>query len=170
MPNYELADGTLKNRVGASDPIILHVIEIALVATRLAQIEADKGPPATFDETHLRALHQFLFQDVYEWAGRMRHESVALSDGTIATMPIMMRPGRERFLIGPEIPQALDDLMGDLKQSDFLRGLEREAFTHRAGVVFARLNSIHPFREGNGRTQRAFMGALGAAGWPSSRL
>jgi cell filamentation protein len=37
----------------------------------------------------------------------------------------------------------------------------------RAKTYFAEVNAIHPFREGNGRTRRAFFGQLAReAGWP----
>lgn len=41
-----------------------------------------------------------------------------------------------------------------------MRGLPRTEFAHRAAAVFARLNQMHPFREGNGRTQREFIREL----------
>jgi len=64
------------------------------------------------------------------------------------------------FLIGPAIPAALDDIATRLRDADYLRGLPREAFAERAADVMVELNVAHPFREGNGRTQRAFMREL----------
>ena len=39
-------------------------------------------------------------------------------------------------------------------------GLDAKAFAEKAAHFLADLNAIHPFREGNGRTQLAFMTAL----------
>ncbi|MEV4108497.1 Fic family protein [Nonomuraea sp. NPDC049695] len=49
----------------------------------------------------------------------------------------------------------------------YLRGLSRSQFVDRLTHYFAEVNAIHPFREGNGRTQRAFFRQLSReAGWP----
>jgi fido (protein-threonine AMPylation protein) len=40
-----------------------------------------RGTDGQFDAAHLKALHRFLFQDVFELAGRTRNERVRLSDG-----------------------------------------------------------------------------------------
>jgi cell filamentation protein len=41
-----------------------------------------------------------------------------------------------------------------------LRGLSHETFAQEAASFLAMLNAIHPFREGNGRTQTAFLALL----------
>jgi cell filamentation protein len=41
-----------------------------------------------------------------------------------------------------------------------LRSLERDAFIDRLTYYLGEVNAIHPFREGNGRTQRAFFEQL----------
>ena len=40
---------------------------------------------------------------------------------------------------------------------DHLKGLDREQFVDRAAHYLNEINVLHPFREGNGRSQRAFM-------------
>ena len=42
-----------------------------------------------------------------------------------------------------------------------MRDLSAEEFAARAADHISELNAIHPFREGNGRTQRAFLFMLG---------
>ena len=44
-----------------------------------------------------------------------------------------------------------------------LRGTDLQAFTARAAYYLGEINAIHPFREGNGRTQREFIRELGVA-------
>jgi cell filamentation protein len=45
-------------------------------------------------------------------------------------------------------------------------GLSRPRFVERLAHYYGELNARHPFREGNGRTQRAFLRQLAAtAGW-----
>ncbi|MGA1834202.1 Fic family protein [Rhizobium wenxiniae] len=125
------------------------------------------GPAQTFDAAHLRGIHRHLFQDVYEWAGHLRHEPFTFADGSTASMPTMQKTGGQGFARGPQIDRGLDALFAGLKADNFLAGLSRDAFADKAATAFATINSIHPFREGNGRTQREFFTALAAqAGHP----
>jgi cell filamentation protein len=71
---------------------------------------------------------------------------------------------RHLFLAAPLIPAALDDIGRRVREADYLRGLSREVFAVQAADILADLNAIHPFREGNGRTQRTFMRELAREG------
>lgn len=53
-------------------------------------------------------------------------------------------------------------LFGGLKQVDYFAGLSADDFSSRAAHFLATLNAVHPFREGNGRSQNAFLGLLAA--------
>jgi cell filamentation protein len=164
VPNYTLPDGeTLKNKLGANSLDELERIEADYVVPRRIEISLGRGPQGNFDAEHLKAFHRHLFQAVYEWAGHTRDERVTLSDGTVATEPILKKPEGQPFLIGPAIPAALDDIGTKFRDSNYLRGLTREVFAERAADVMIELNAIHPFREGNGRTQRVFMEQLAHA-------
>ena len=48
-------------------------------------------------------------------------------------------------------------LFGKLKSAPFLAGSEPGAFIGSVAEFLSDLNAIHPFREGNGRTQLAFL-------------
>jgi cell filamentation protein len=43
---------------------------------------------------------------------------------------------------------------------DFLRGLNREEFAVKAASIMGDVNYVHPFREGNGRTQLQYFKLL----------
>jgi cell filamentation protein len=162
VSNYTyLGTQTLKNKFGIRDHRELERVEAPYIQARLQILAAGGGPKGNFDAAHLRALHRFIFERVYEWAGHMRQEAVTLSDGTIATMPMMQRGlvGRP-FYSSATIEPALAQLAATIRKENFLQGLGREAFAHRAADFIAQLNSIHPFRDGNGRTQRAFFEQL----------
>jgi len=47
-----------------------------------------------------------------------------------------------------------------LAEQRFLRGLDRTTFIDNLTELLSEINYLHPFREGNGRTQRAFLGQL----------
>jgi cell filamentation protein len=153
-----LPDGlTLKNRLGATSHAALGIVETAYVRSRLFEFENGQGIKGQFDVAHLKAIHHHLFQDVYEWAGRTRDERVQLSDGAIAHEPFLRKIDGQLFLPSPLIAGALARITRQLRAENYLRGLSREEFSKRAGTVLVELNGVHPFREGNGRTQRVFI-------------
>jgi cell filamentation protein len=161
MPNYALPDGkTVGNKLGAQSHARLETREVDFVRSRQNEHVLNPLIPRTFDAAHLKAIHRQLFQDVYEWAGHTRDERVPLSDGTIAPEPLLYRPGSKPFASGPQISEALESLSTRLRAEDYLRGLSRSEFASRAASVLATINGIHPFREGNGRTQRIFLQEL----------
>lgn len=161
MSNYTYrGTHTVKNIFGVTDYNKLERIEAAIVKARYTEIDAGSGPKGKFDADLIKALHRHLFQDVYEWAGHTRDELVSLSDGTVATMPIMQKAEGQPFSIGPAIPAALGAVEKTLHAGNYLRGLPRKEFAERAADVMAEINTVHPFREGNGRTQRVFMEQL----------
>ncbi len=56
----------------------------------------------------------------------------------------------------PELQKVLDRLASE----HFLRGADSQRFCERAAYLFAEINAVHPFREGNGRAQREFLREL----------
>jgi len=54
----------------------------------------------------------------------------------------------------------LESLFEKLSEEQHLRGVNQEAFAHRGAEILGTLNAVHPFREGNGRTQREFVREL----------
>lgn len=68
------------------------------------------------------------------------------------------------------LPQYIESsaavIFNELRGEGFMRGLNRDAFTGRFAYYLGEVNALHPFREGNGRAQRAFFGQLAhAAGY-----
>lgn len=168
MPNYTYPDvdpliAAVKNKFSVTDHDTLEALETDFVVARDRELLHGHGPTGTLDAAHLKAIHRHLFQDVYEWAGRTRDEKVRLSDGTIATEPIIRKAGGKPFMLGARIPGALKAISDRLRKANYLRGLSRDEFATQAADIMAAINAIHAFREGNGRTQRAFIRALAKA-------
>jgi fido (protein-threonine AMPylation protein) len=102
----------------------------------------------------------------------------ALLLDTPASLPGCLRLGRtlpnrpddqgwKPFLFFRDIRAEMRALFARLRGADFLRGREVTAFTEEVAAFLAYLNAIHPFREGNGRTQLTFTAGLAAqAGHP----
>ncbi len=141
--------GILKNLAGLRDAEALELFELEMTAERGSQ----PGPHGDFDPAHYRALHHHLFQDVYAWAGRFRTVRIA-KDGAMFCFP-------------EHIAEQLEILFTSLRESPFLGGASAREFIASSAQFLAELNAIHPFREGNGRTQLTFLFLLGErAGHP----
>ncbi len=71
------------------------------------------------------------------------------------------------FCYPEHIPSSMDQLFAKLALPAFNPGAEVPAFLDAATDFLAELNAIHPFREGNGRSQLSLMYLLGQrAGHP----
>jgi len=164
VPNYTYSEThVLKNKLGIRDETELEIAEGKFTAARDAERGDRPIDDGAFDAARLKTIHWHLFQDVYEWAGHTRDEAVALSDGTTATEPTLRKLGGGAFLRGELIASALVVVSARISDEKNLAGLSREVFADRAADIMAELNAVHPFREGNGRTQRTFMRELAAS-------
>jgi cell filamentation protein len=145
-----LTPGTecLANRLGITDPVVLAAAEFKIVSVRDVQV-ARTSIPGGFGLAHLQAFHRFLFQDIYEWAGKTRTVDIS-------------KPGA-LFCHWRFVDDEAGAVLSDLEDEEYLLGLKREVFVHRLAHYYGELNARHPFREGNGRTLRAFLRQLGAA-------
>lgn len=142
----------LRNRLDIRGAADLAECEAALSAIRIAQLER-RRIPGGYDLAHLQAAHRHIFGDVYAWAGELR--------------TVRISKGGDLFALPENIEPYLRRLFADLAHEDSLRGLGRERFVERMAHYYAELNAVHPFRGGNGRVQRAFLGEIAkAAGHP----
>lgn len=91
-------------------------------------------------------IHRYLFQDIYEWAGRIRTVDISR--------------GESRFCNVRHIETYAVTVFSSLKAEGHLQNLSKDIFAARAAHYLSEINAIHPFREGNGRVQRLFMSQL----------
>jgi cell filamentation protein len=133
----------LLNMLGIGSAVELEEFEVAMFALRALQAL----PVGNFDPIHYRAVHHHLFQDVYDWAGEYRTIRIAKND----TM----------FCYPEYIAEQMDILFASLRGASFAPGSDPKDFVPAAASFLADLNAIHPFREGNGRTQLTFLFLLG---------
>jgi cell filamentation protein len=132
----------LKNIPGIRDQRDLDQYEAAITLQR-----ADEPlPEGSLGTRHYRAVHRHLFGDVYRWAGSYRR--VRISKGETA------------FCYPEHINDQMRALFLDLVRKNHLRDLGPDRFAAEAAHFLATLNAIHPFREGNGRTQTMFLALL----------
>lgn len=142
---YVLPNGVLINSLNLTTTAELEEAEAEFVPYRTAELW-DNSVVGGFDLVHLQEIHRRLFQDIYPWAGQLRTVDIG-------------KTGTD-FLANGLIQKRANELFANLAQEGHLRGLASEVFCERAAEYLGKLNYIHPFREGNGRSQREFIGQL----------
>ncbi len=126
-------------------------------AEKLAQVEAgitfakavslEKNPiKGNFDLEHYCAIHRYLFEDIYEWAGKLREVEMS-KKGT-------------SFAKAETLPSMCTACFNRLHRLSYFRNLKFSEFAENIADLYSSLNLLHPFREGNGRTLRIFIAQL----------
>ncbi len=134
----------LRNKPGVRDAAELERFERGRTAGRLGQLRAGTVVLAgRWDLAHLQAIHAHVFGDVYESAGQLR------------SFPLFK--GGSEFCRPEYLGDFAGEVFGRLAAADHLRGRSVAEFVGGAADLLADLNALHPFREGNGRSQRAFV-------------
>ena len=137
-PDYTV----LRNKLNIRNASALEAAERELVAHRLLE----PVPAGDFDLEHLKAIHRHLFQDLYAWAGEVR------------TVEIVK--GESRFQPRRFIAAGMADVHRRIVAAGYFRGSGTAGFAEGAGPVLGDVNHVHPFREGNGRTQLQYLKQL----------
>lgn len=146
-PDYTYTDpktGILRNLVNITDHDTLVFIESGAVAKRINELEIN--PIKIKDSSALFIIHKYLFQDIYSWAGEKR--TVEISKGGKPFFPL------SHFHIAlPFIDKLISEFL-TIEQDDKIQ------LAHKLAEILDYINYLHPFREGNGRTQREFLRLL----------
>jgi cell filamentation protein len=150
----------LRNKLGIRSNGELRRAEYELTRFRQAELFEGGGPKGNFDAAHLKAIHGFIFQDVYEWAGHTRNERPMVDGAQVEPIGNLSKGGTT-FLHGSRIEMGLKEALKPIQDPEVLRGSTSAEFAERAGTVLSELNYVHAFREGNGRAQESFIAALG---------
>ena len=135
----------LKNKLDIKDRAKLEKLENALIVFKIYELRK-KGITGNFDLDHLLSIHRYLLFDLYDFAGELRTENIAKDNFKFADT---------RF-----IEQELIKLFEELKNENYLSGLNKEDLAKKLSYYLAELNVLHPFREGNGRVTREFIRQL----------
>ncbi|WP_424973315.1 Fic/DOC family protein [Dinoroseobacter sp. S76] len=138
-PEYDV----LRNKFGIKDASILDRVERRSSALRISQ----GCPRGDFDLAHLKAIHGHIFQDTYDWAGETRTVEIS--------------KGGSQFIPRQFIETGMADVHRRLAAQNHLKDLSPDQFAHQAGQIIGDINHIHPFREGNGRTQLQYLSQFG---------
>lgn len=133
-------DKVLRNKLGIWDEDSLNEAERMITSYKLANLYLSTGAQ-TFDADHLKSIHKYLFEDIYPFAGEFRKENISKK----ITFCLVQ-------FIEPELDRALKNAMKVVPKL-----VNREALLRFVTEFYSDLDMIHPFREGNGRTEREFM-------------
>lgn len=138
----------LRNKAEITDVNELDAYEGEL--STLRSIEILENPLAgQFDLALLQRIHFALFQDIYDWAGKIRTVDISCGNSRFANV---------RF-----IESAANEIFNKLARENWLKGLDAGHLSKRLAHYLSEINALHPFREGNGRVQRIFISHLSQA-------
>jgi cell filamentation protein len=143
-PYFDESIGELRNLLDAKSAEEFHELEPQIVFANELELES-VAIPRTNDLEELLLIHKQLFKGVYDWAGKIRTVDIKKNEADA-----------EFFLIVSKISNAAGYVFKELAKENCLKDLDKEGFIKRLAHYYDQLNYIHPFREGNGRTQRVF--------------
>ena len=135
----------LINKFDIRDEEKLNEVESVLASARYAEW-LNTPQLSSFDFEHYKAIHKYLFSDLYDWAGQIRTVNIS-KKGT-------------KFTSAEDIETQAALIFKRLKNCNYFKGLAHNEFANEIVDFYCITNALHPFREGNGRTQRVFITQL----------
>ena len=99
-----------------------------------------------FNLEFYKHIHKTLFFEIYPFAGKYRN--------------IVLIKGATRFCEPQYIESYLKNIFKELKNELFFENVSKELLVERIAYYYSELNAVHPYREGNGRTNRIFIDLL----------
>ena len=145
-PDFEYTypnSNTLRNKLEIIDQKLALEKEYQLSAERV--LELGMKPIVARSMKDVRAIHRYIFQDMYTWAGEYRKVNISKSGKAFMA--------RGAFDTGE---QYMDDLIAAYHKTATTKG----EIAKQLAEILDNLNHMHPFREGNGRCQREVILAL----------
>ena len=134
----------LINKLNITNDDDLFNAERELVSLRTYELN-EKPLKGNFDFKYLKDIHKYLFQDVYRWSGDIRNCNIAKQD---------------LFCLTEHIESFGNDIFNKLEKEKYFVNYDTETKIDKLVELFADINALHPFREGNGRSQRLFIESL----------
>lgn len=131
----------LINKLDIHDAEELKKAEREITSIRIANAKINKIP-GKFDFNHLKNIHRYIFQDIYIWAGETRKVNIAKGN---------------MFCSYEFIEDNANSIFKKLKREKFINETTEKEVPISLAYYLSEINAVHPFREGNGRTQRLFI-------------
>ncbi|GGE45370.1 Fic/DOC family protein [Psychroflexus planctonicus] len=146
-PDYTYIDpksGVLKNLADITNSEDLLFFESVTVTKRINELH--NNPIKINGIESLFSIHQHLFQDIYDWAGKKRLVEIS-KDG-------------KQFFPTSHFENAcnfIDTLIESFKKT---KRDDRNEIAEKLAEILDNVNYLHPFIDGNGRAQREFLRML----------
>lgn len=135
----------LINKLNIRSQEELNLAEKLYVSSNALKVrEHSFSEPFTFD--FYCNLHKTLFGDIYQWAGQTRKSEISKGGTSFCPCGEIDRIGKAKF--------------DYLQRENYFCGYTKELYIKELADFYNELNLLHPFREGNGRTQRLFFNLL----------
>lgn len=143
--DYYKGTNCLINKLNIQNKEQLAKIEASITMAKSAELE--RNPISdSFDFEHYKQIHKYLFEDLYEWAGKVRTVDIS-KKGT-------------NFTSAENIETVSKACFDRLKNHNYFKNIDFNDFIENIVDFYCSTNMLHPFREGNGRTQRIFIAQL----------
>ena len=135
----------LINKFDIRDEAQLDAVERSITSGLIAKTMIEM-PFENVDFKFYKNLHNYVFSDIYEWAGSVRS--------------IDMSKKGTNFCSATKINERAERIFLNLQTTDYLKMVPTDEFVNEFTDLYCDLNYLHPFREGNGRIQRLFLNML----------
>lgn len=150
-PAYYRGTDVLINKHDLRDPDLAAAVEYKFAFARELELHVEPIQ-GNFDFDHLKSIHRHLFQDTYDWAGEVREIDFAKRSKETGMV--------SRFTKLSDMDKKVEEFNRFIADNKQLKGLAKPEFIKLFAEAHAKLNEIHPFREGNGRSTRIFLSQL----------
>ena len=130
----------LKNKLGITNAEELQQAEADITFKKLTELYLNPIE-GNFDAEHYREIHRYLFEDIYPFAGEFRN--------------VDMRKDFY-FVTNSELENSLNIVLEEMHR-DFLKCHSYQDYVIFLAEFYYDILTVHPFREGNGRTTREFL-------------
>ena len=146
----------LKNKFNIREVSLLEKAEADLSRAKMSILY--ESPVDKFDAQSFLRVHEFLFEEVYDWAGRLRTINISKPEEVLGGKSIWYEDALD-------LPESLDRACTAIVDTVWhIR--DKRRFCAQLAHVFAPIWKVHPFRDGNGRASRMLMNyQLMAAGF-----
>lgn len=137
----------LKNKLNIQTQDELDDAEADFVSYRLKDL-AVNPMPGEYNTEHFLKMHQYIFQDLYEWAGKPRIVAIYKEEDVLGGMSI-------EYSDPFDIIKDIHFILSDMRNKPW-KDMDRKHASVEFCDSLAKLWKIHPFREGNTRTTITF--------------
>ncbi|MBR4876533.1 MAG: Fic family protein, partial [Rhodocyclaceae bacterium] len=136
--SYTDENGVYRNKLGATDAQQLRHLEYEITSRKSIDILDGNvlGLACSFDLAHLQAIHQYIFQDVYEWAGKIR------------TKPSSKRAPNGMVTVFAAPDEIVPDWQALARETNAFAAAAGLSFEQKRAAlvdIFIEANRIHPF-------------------------